>query len=173
MMYYRYRLCEEKMADSAHETGLWRFRSIEAWLTDDERRRVITAPDSGCQTVFKVFFLGRFRPYLVVLSALLPPVLILGGLGLYGLSFLPAWGNVVLGVLVLSGLAYSQNARINLWLDRIEPLRRSRRRLALAMTPLGIPAVVGLVGAVITHLHLHIFDRLFLRYGRLEHRTTK
>ncbi|MEE4379395.1 MAG: patatin-like phospholipase family protein [Candidatus Competibacteraceae bacterium] len=170
LMYYGYRLCEEKLADSASETGKWRFQTIEAWLTDNvKRQELLLHLTVGAKPFFKVFFLHRYRPFVLVLSALLPTALILGGAGLYGLSFLPAWANGMLALLVLSGLAYSQNARINIWLDRFDLIRRNRRRLALAMTPLGIPTVVGMVGAVVTHLHLHIFDRLFLRYGRLDH----
>jgi len=169
LMYYGYRLCEAKIADSAHEAEQWRFRAIEAWLTDDvKRQELLMHLTVGAKPFFKVFFLRRYRPYIVVLSALLPPALILGGTALYGLSFLPTWVNGMLVLLVLSGLAYSQNARINIWLDRFDLIRRNRRRLALAMTPLGIPTVIGMVGAVVTHLHLDIFDRLFLRYGRLE-----
>ncbi|NJN47952.1 MAG: hypothetical protein HC808_17385 [Candidatus Competibacteraceae bacterium] len=174
LMYYGYRLCDEKLADSTSETNQWRFQAIEEWLTDEEKRReLLMHLTVGARPFFKVFFLHRYRPYIVVLSALLPPVLILVGAGLYGLSYLPAWANAALGLLVLSGLAYSQNARINIWLDRIDLIHRNRRRLALAMTPLGIPTVVGLIGAVVTRLHLHIFDRLFLRYGRLENHTTQ
>ncbi|MFO1421354.1 MAG: hypothetical protein U1F59_10575 [Candidatus Competibacteraceae bacterium] len=38
------------------------------------------------------------------------------------------------------------------------------------MTPSGIPTLLGSSVAVATWVHLNRFDRLFLRYGRLEHR---
>jgi hypothetical protein len=36
------------------------------------------------------------------------------------------------------------------------------------MTPLGIPMIVGLLGAVVTWVHLRVFDKLFLRYGKVK-----
>jgi len=73
---------------------------------------------------------------------------------------------------LLSVVAYSQNARINQYLDRVERLRRARRRLARAMTPLGIPTLLGLLVAMAAWVHLKIFDRLFLRYGQIGRRIS-
>jgi hypothetical protein len=87
------------------------------------------------------------------------------------LSLLPWWVSGLLALGLLSVVAYSQNARINQYLNRVERWRRARRRLARAMTPLGIPTLLGLSVAVGTWVHLNIFDRLFLRYGGIGHRS--
>jgi hypothetical protein len=39
------------------------------------------------------------------------------------------------------------------------------------MAPLGIPTLLGLIVAMGTWVHLNIFDRLFLRYGRIGRRS--
>ena len=106
-------------------------------------------------------------PYAIVLAALMVPV----GVGAFVLSLLPWWVSGLLALGLLSIVAYSQNARINQCLDRVERLRRARRRLAKAMTPLGIPTLLGLSVAAATWVHLNLFDRLFLRYGRIGHRS--
>ena len=87
------------------------------------------------------------------------------------LSLLPWWVSGLLALGLLSVVAYSQNARINQYLNRVERWRRARRRLARAMTPLGIPTLLGLIVAVASRLYLSIFDRLFLHYGRIGRRS--
>jgi NTE family protein len=174
LMYYGYQSSGEKFGAtapdmaSAKSAPAWNFLTIDNFLTDDgQREKLLAHLKVGANPFFKVFYLKKALPYIVVLGALAFPV----GVSVYLLSLLPpmppmAWGLLLL--LLLSILAYSQNARIIQLLDRIPSFRRGRRRLAKAMTPLGIPMIVGLVGAVVTWVHLRIFDRLFLWYGRVE-----
>jgi hypothetical protein len=82
-----------------------------------------------------------------------------------------SWRVCLLALGLLSSVAYSQNARINQYLNRVERLRRARRWLARAMAPLGIPTLLGLIVAVASRLYLSIFDRLFLHYGRIGRRS--
>jgi NTE family protein len=172
LMYYGYQLSAGKIAAALPEIGttapVWNFFTIRNFLTEERRRQVLlTHLKVGANPFFKVFYLKKPLPYAVVFGALAFPL----GVSIYLLSLLPplppiAWG--LLSLLLLSIIAYSQNARIIQLLDRIPSFRRTRRRLAKAMTPLGIPMIVGLLGAVVTWVHLRVFDKLFLRYGKVK-----
>jgi hypothetical protein len=76
-----------------------------------------------------------------------------------------AW--VVLGLIAIVLVAYSQNTRIVQWMDQVPFLLRMRNRLASIMRPLGMPEILGAYGAMAAWVQLRIFDRLFLRYGRI------
>jgi hypothetical protein len=166
-MYYGYRLVSEQWPDSAPRAD-WRFLQIQDLLQDEPQRQVLLRHlGVGSRQFFKVFFLGKRLPYLIVLAALTAPA----GAGVFVLSLLPWWVSGLLVLGLLSSVAYSQNARINQYLNRVERLRRARRRLAKAMAPLGIPTFLGLIVAVASRLYLGIFDRLFLYYGRIGHRS--
>ena len=168
LMYYGYGLVGERWPDSAVATADWRFLRIQNVLRDETQREALLRQlEVGSKQFFKVFFLGKPQPYLIVLAALMAPV---GAVG-FVLSLLPWWVSGLLALGLLSIVAYSQNARINQYLDRVERLRRARRRLARVMTPLGIPTLLGLLVAVVTWVHLNIFDRLFLRYGQIGRRA--
>ena len=167
LMYYGYRLVGEQWPSPAAAGADWRFLRIQEALRDAPQRQVLLRQlEVGSKPFFKVFFLGKPTPYAIVLAALMVPV----GAVAFVLALLPWWVSGLLALGLLSIAAYSQNARINQYLDRVERWRRARRRLARAMTPLGIPTLLGLSVAVATWVHLNLFDRLFLRYGRIEHR---
>lgn len=168
LMYYGYGLVGERWPDPAAAGADWRFLRIQDVLRDETRRQVLLRQlGVGSRQFFKVFFLGKPQPYLIVLAALMVPVGVVG----FVLSLLPWWVSGLLALGLLSVVAYSQNARINQYLDRVERLRRARRRLARAMTPLGIPTLLGVLVAVVAWVHLNLFDRLFLRYGQIGHRV--
>jgi predicted acylesterase/phospholipase RssA len=175
LMYYGYRLCALKMPVPEHAPAQWNFCAVENWLTDhDKRQALLLHLEVGSRPFFKVFFLKKPLPYLIVMGALLPPVLTLVALGLYGLYLLPRWASVVVAVALLSLIAYSQNSRINQWLDRLGWYRRIRRKLAAALVPLGVPVLLGVLGAMAARVQLRVFDRLFLHYGQLrEHDVRK
>ena len=167
LMYYGYRLVGEQWPSPAAAGADWRFLRIQEALRDAPQRQVLLRQlEVGSKPFFKVFFLGKPTPYAIVLAALTVPL----GAAAFVLALLPWWVSGLLALGLLSIAAYSQNARINQYLDRVERWRRARRRLARAMTPLGIPTLLGLSVAVATWVHLNLFDRLFLRYGRIEHR---
>ncbi len=168
LMYYGYRLVSEKLQSPAAARADWRFLQIQDVLRDEPQRQVLLRHlGVGSKQLFKVFFLRKPLPYTIVIAALLVPV----GTVVFVLSLFPWWVSGLLALGLLSIVAYSQNARINQYIDRVERLRRARRRLARAMTPLGIPTLLGSIGAVVTWVHLSIFDRLFLRYGRVGRRS--
>ena len=168
LMYYGYRLVSEPWPDSAARAD-WRFLRIQDLLRDEAQRQVLLKYlGVGSRQFFKVFFLGQRLPYVIVLAALMVPL----SAGAFVLSFLPWWVSALLGLGLLSSVAYSQNARINQYLNRVERLRRVRRRLAKAMAPLGIPTLLGLSVATAARVYLSIFDRLFLHYGRIGRRSS-
>lgn len=165
LTYYGYRLVGETLPSPAAGSD-WRFLQIQEVLRDESQRQALLRQlEVGSRPFFKVFFLGKPMPYAIVLAALTVPV----GVTAFVLSLLPWWVSGLLALGLLSMVAYSQNARINQYLDRVERLRRARRRLARAMTPLGIPTLLGLSVAAVAWVHLNLFDRLFLRYGRISH----
>ena len=167
LMYYGYRLVSEKLQGAEPSAADWRFLLIQDVLRDESGRRLLLQHlGVGSRQLFKVFFLKKPMPYTIVFAALLVPVSAV----VFVLSLFPRWVSGLLLLGLLSIVAYSQNARINQYLDKVERLRRARRWLARAMTPLGIPTLLGLLGAVVTWVHLNIFDRLFLCYGRVERR---
>ena len=74
----------------------------------------------GSKPLFKVFFLNKSMPYAIVSTALLFPC----GLTALALYLLPPLVSVLLALGFLSVVAYSQNTRINQYLDRVKRLRR-------------------------------------------------
>jgi NTE family protein len=168
LMYYGYGLSSEKFQKAETTSSGWRFLTVQDFLrTDRDRQDLLLHLTVGARPVFKVFFLKRPFPYAIVFTALLLPV----SVTVFVLSLLPPLILGLLTLALLSIVAYSQNTRINQLIDKVAALRRGRERLARALTPLGIPALIGLTAAVVAWIHLNIFDKLFLRYGRIEGRT--
>lgn len=164
------RLAEGDDPDGRRETYSpdWRFQQVEAHLEDPELREALLAQlDVGARQFFKVFYMGRRLPYVILLAPVALPVLALLGL-LWLLPPLPWWVWAGVALVALSGVAYSQNARINQWIDRVPLLARWRRRLGAVLAPVGVPALIGLITATVVQIHLRIFDRLFLYYGGLD-----
>lgn len=145
----------------------WEFQGIEA-LADDprQRARLLRYLAVGSRQFLKIFYLGKALPWAIVILPTLIPIG-LSALLIYLLPPIPTAAWVVLGLLVLTAVAFVQNARIIEWLDQIEWVRRLRRRLAIALKPIGITMVVGMIGALASWINLQVFNRLFLRYGRL------
>jgi predicted acylesterase/phospholipase RssA len=185
LIYFGYGLAGLRLATAAAEPGgdlpapvrrrrvAWRFMVIPRLLEDPVRReRLLRHLEVGSKQLFKVFLLGEPLPWLIVIAPLLLPVALIV-VGFYLLPPLPGWLWGVVALLALSLLAYSQNSRIVRWMDSIDWLRRARARLAHSMAPLGVSSLIGLGGAIVTAIHLRIFDRLFLRYGRLPSATVE
>ncbi len=158
---------EPPSAPVPSSTVAWSFRRLQPLLSEPAGRdRLLHHLEVGARPIFKVFYLGKALPWVIVLAPLIVPVIAVG-LVIYLLPPLPWWVWAGVAVLLLSALAYTQNAQIIALIDRVPTLRRWRRRLATLMLPFGVPALAGLAGAAATWLHLRIFDRLYLRYGKL------
>ena len=154
-------------ADSREAVDSWRFQGIEALAGDPaERAHLLRYLDVGSRQFLKIFYLGRALPWVIVILPTLIPIG-LSALLIYLLPPIPTAAWVVLGLLALTAVAFVQNARIIEWLDQIEWVRHFRRRLAIALKPIGITMVVGMIGALASWINLRIFNRLFLRYGRM------
>ncbi|MEJ2530229.1 MAG: patatin-like phospholipase family protein [Halioglobus sp.] len=163
-----FHLGEHAPGADAGETGdRWAFQGIEALAGNPgERARVLRYLDVGSRQFLKIFYMGRTLPWIIVILPTLIPIG-LSALLIYLLPPIPTAAWVVLGLLVLTAVAFIQNARIIAWLDQIEWVRQLRRRLAIALKPIGITMVVGMIGALASWINLRVFNRLFLRYGRL------
>ena len=145
----------------------WRFERIEALAGDPaQRRRLLRHLDVGSRQFLKVFYLGRPMPWVVIMLLSLIP-LSLSALFFYLLPPIPRSAWLVLGVIALTTLAFIQNTRIIRWLDQMQWLRPVRRKLANVLRPLGATMLLGALGALSSWISLEIFNRLFLRYGRL------
>lgn len=148
--------------------GAWPFTAIGAQIADPEQRSMLLRQlQVGSRQFLKVFYLGKPLPYVVVIAPLMIPVALFALL-IYLLPPIPTPAWVVLGAIVLVGVAFSQNARILELLDQVEAFRRFRVRLAVALRPLGVTVIMGAVAAAACRLYLNVFNRMFLRYGRLQ-----
>jgi NTE family protein len=145
----------------------WQFSAISQLAGDTaERARLLHHLDVGSRQFMKVFYLREPLPWIIVVLPTLIPVGF-AVLLIYLLPPIPTSAWVVLGLIVLTAIAFVQNARIIEWLDQIEGFRLARHRLAVAFKPVGITAFLGAIGALATWINLQIFNRLFLRYGRM------
>jgi predicted acylesterase/phospholipase RssA len=148
----------------------WQFTGIRQ-LTQDikQREHLLRHLDVGSRQFFKVFYLGKPLPWLI---AILPTLIPIGFslLLIYLLPPIPTSAWVVLGLIVISAVAFNQNARIVGWMDQITVFKRLRKKLVTSLEPLGITVILGMTGALASWINLKIFCPLFLRYGRLEKR---
>jgi NTE family protein len=150
----------------------WHFQDIEALASEPRKRtHLLHCLDVGSHQFLKVFYLGRVLPWLVIVLISMIPVGF-SALLIYLLPPIPTAAWVVLGLLALSAVAFIQNARIIEWLDQVEWIRQARRRLATALKPIGTTMVLGAIGALASWFNLRVFNRLFLRYGRLRDQRT-
>ena len=146
----------------------WSFGAIGGQVADPaQRQSLLRHLEVGSRQFLKVFYLGRALPFAIVIAPLMIPVALFVLL-IYLLPPIPTSAWAVLVGIALVGVAFSQNARILELLDQIEAFRRFRVRLAVALRPLGVTVVMGAVAAAACRLYLSVFNRLFLRYGRLE-----
>ena len=158
---------EEKEATGEQTSG-WAFSAIRGMTEDaQERERLLHSLDVGSRQFMKIFYLGKPLPYVIVVAPLLIP-LALFVLLIYLLPPVPTSAWIVLALILVIGIAFSQNARIVEWLDQIPLIKRYRKRLAIALQPLGVTVLLGIMGAGATWINLRIFNKLFLKYGQLE-----
>jgi NTE family protein len=149
------------------DSGRWAFQSIEALAGDpEERARLLRYLDVGSRQFMKVFYLGKALPWVILIVPTLIPIGF-SVLLIYLLPPIPTAAWVVLGLLVLTAVAFVQNARIIEWLDQIDWIRDLRRKLAIALKPIGVTMMLAMIGALASWINLRIFNPLFLRYGRL------
>jgi NTE family protein len=179
LMYHGYMVSERHLAssqsgeDEVHQgaggpAGDWGFTLIRGLAADaGERRRLLRHLSVGSRQFLKVFYLGKPLPWLIAILPTLIPIS-LSVLLIYLLPPVPTSAWVVLGLLLVSGIAFAQNARIIEWLDQVETFKRWRKRLVVALKPLGITVILGGAGALASLVNLRVFNPLFLRYGRLD-----
>jgi predicted acylesterase/phospholipase RssA len=181
LMYHGYRVSEPHLVgNQAAETGAgedcrlppyhWNFADIQTLAEDArERERLLRYLNIGSRQLFKVFYLGKPLPWFIAVLPTVIPIS-LGSFLIYLLPPIPTSAWLVLGLMALSAIAFSQNARIVAWLDQMEAIKRLRKKLAIALKPLGITVLLGMTGALASWINLRIFSPLFLRYGRLDQR---
>jgi len=173
LMYYGYQLSRKIMENNVFElveesfpaTWNWRFLEIsDRFLNNDERRKdLLHHLAVGSHQMFKVFFLKKAMPYVILLP--FPMIFIL--LTLYLLlrvSPMVFWSFLLCSFLVLT---YTQNQRILKFTDNIVILRRIKQRILKIQVSLRLPEPLSYLLALASWIQLTVFDRLFLRYGRI------
>lgn len=148
----------------------WNFTAIKQLAENvRERERLLRHLEVGSRQFLKVFYLGKPLPWLIAIVPTLIPISF-SILLIYFLPPIPTSAWVVLGLMLISLVAYTQNARIIAWLDQVESFKRARQKLAIALRPIGITMLLGMTGALVSQINLRVFNTLFLRYGRLDNR---
>lgn len=179
LMYHGYMISEhhlfshqsqpaEVQPDSKPLDSHWQFTGICELAQDSQQREhLLRHLDVGSRQFFKVFYLGKPLPWLI---AILPTLIPIGFslLLIYLLPPIPTSAWVVLGLIMLSAIAFVQNDRIIGWIDQVPALKRLRKKLVTSLEPLGITVILGMTGSLASWINLKIFCPLFLRYGRLE-----
>ncbi len=179
LMYYGYQLCRNVLQDKGFElisdpipsTRNWRFFEIrDLFLTNEARRKdLIFHLEVGSRQMFKVFLLKKAKPYLILLP--FPVLMILLTLYLViRLSPMVFWILVICCVLVL---IYTQNIRILELMDNIEVFKKIKQRILKILISLKLPEPFSYIIALLSWIQLKVFDRLFLRYGRVRDNETK
>ncbi|MBC2715270.1 MAG: patatin family protein [Desulfobacteraceae bacterium] len=173
LMYYGYQLSRRVMENNGFElardsmpaTRNWRFLAIrDRFLNNDERRKdLLHHLEVGSRQMFKVFLLKKAMPYVI----LLPIPVIITLLTLYliiKISPMVFWGLLLCFALVLT---YTQNQRILKLMDNVAVLRKIKHRILKTLISLRLPEPFSYIMALASWIQLTIFDRLFLRYGRV------
>jgi hypothetical protein len=169
LMYYGFALSGDKLGgETLNGAAGWGFAAIGEMAKDKiGRERILRALQIGSHQFMKIFYMGKPLPYVIILLPMLIPIAFLFAL-IYFLPPIPISAWLILGGLVITGIAFSQNARITEKMDQVPVFRRWRKRLAIAMKPLGITVILGMIGAGVSSVALKVFNRLFLQYGKLE-----
>ncbi len=179
LMYCGYHLSRKVMENNGFElireplpaTRNWRFLGIrDRFLNNDENRKdLLHHLEVGSRQMFKVFLLKKAMPYAI----LLPVPMILTLLTLYliiRLSPMTFWGLMLCFILVL---IYTQNQRILKLMDNVAVLRRIKHRILKILISLRFPEPFSYIMALASWIQLTVFDRLFLRYGRVRETSGK
>lgn len=179
LMYYGYQLSRKVMENNGFEmvnealpaNEKWRFLEIrDRFLNNDAHRMdLLHHLEVGSRQMFKVFLLNKTMPYVIML----PFPVIFTLLILYLISRLSPmvfWSLVMLSFLVL---VYTQNQKILKLMDNVAVLRRIKHRILKTMVSLRLPEPFSYLIALASWIQLKIFDRLFLRYGRIRDTSGK
>lgn len=179
LMYYGYQLSRkvlknngfELISDPIQNTRNWRFMEIcDLFLTNEARRKdLMRHLEVGSSQMFKVFLLKKAMPYLILLP--LPVLITLFFLYLLiKISPMIFWTLLICFLLVL---VYTQNMRILQLIDNIAVLKKIKHRILKTWISLRLPEPFSYLIALLSGIQLKVFDRLFLRYGRVRDKVKK
>ncbi|MCD6585628.1 MAG: patatin-like phospholipase family protein [Desulfobacteraceae bacterium] len=173
LMYYGYQLSRKVMENNGFELvdeslsvpWNWRFLEIpDRFLNNDARRKdLLHHLAVGSRQMFKVFFLKKAMPYVILLPFLMIFILLTLYL-IIRVSPMAFWSLLLCSFLVLT---YTQNQRILKFTDNIVILKRIKQRVLKIQVSLRLPEPLSYLLALASWIQLTVFDRLFLRYGRI------
>jgi predicted acylesterase/phospholipase RssA len=166
------------------KTESWSFLAVDDALkpqNEPERRHLERLLDAGASLAFKIWKLSRPLQILAgaLLAALLAAVLwlfatrwddsILSILPPAAVQWVTSWTFKKVGLLVLSALALALVTAAGSALIGKKRfgyvLRVAKWRDTLKSIAIGVG--MSFAGFLVARLHLHVFDRLFLRYGKI------
>jgi NTE family protein len=179
LMYYGYQLSRKVMETNEFElvrellpaTRGWRFLEIrDRFLNNDAHRMdLLHHLEVGSRQMFKVFLLNKTMPYVILLP--FPVIFILLTLYLISrMSPMVFWSLLILSLLIL---VYTQNQKILKLMDNVAVLKRIKHRILKTMVSLRLPEPFSYIMALASWIQLHVFDPLFLEYGRVREKTGK
>jgi hypothetical protein len=125
--------------------------------------------DVGSRQMFKVFLLNKSMPFIIALPLPLAATL-LALFFIIKTSPLIFWSLLLCAALVL---IYTQNTRILQLMDNVSFLRKIKHRILKTLLSLRLPEPLSYVIALTSWIQLAVFDRLFLRYGRIKEESDK
>jgi NTE family protein len=158
----RFELMEGNRVADASE---WRFQEIhDRFLIDEKaRQELLLYLTVGSRQMFKAFLLDKRTPYLIALPL---PILIL----LISVFLIIRTSPMIFWLMLLGAtliLIYTQNAKILRLMDNAAFLRHIKNRILKILLSLRLPEPFSYILALASWIHLAVFDRLFLRYGRV------
>ena len=173
LMYYGYQLSRKVMENNRFElvreslptNEKWRFLEIhDRFLNNDAHRMdLLHHLEVGSRQMFKVFLLNKTMPYVILLP--FPVIFILLTLYLISrMSPMVFWSLLILSLLIL---VYTQNQKILKLMDNVAVLKRIKHRILKTMVSLRLPEPFSYIMALASWIQLHVFDPLFLKYGRI------
>lgn len=177
LMYYGYRLSCMEMESNAFELirepsppgNKWRFLEIEDrfFSHDAARKELLFHLEVGSRQMFKIFMLKKALPYMILLPVPLLALMLAMNVIVRSAPML-FLGILICGILVV---IYTQNRRILRFIDNVGFLRRMKQQLLKILLSLRLPEPLSYLMALAAWMQLAIFDRLFLRYGRVRRKS--
>ncbi len=173
LMTSAYRMTERQLKEGKCVPGFqepkevvdWKFLAIEEGMKkpNEKYQYLMKLLGTSNSLAFKIWKLSKpLKITAWILGAALLVLAVWAGIRWADLKIFPAVTVRRFGIVVLTTIAIVVlTAVLGKLLMRIGRLRNT-------LTRIGIGIAMSLVGFIIARIHLHVFDKIFLRYGNLE-----
>jgi predicted acylesterase/phospholipase RssA len=173
LMTSAYRMTEFELKDGkcvpglprTNERGNWNFLAIEEGMKEANRKHRYLMKLLGASNAlaFKVWKLSKaLKIGAWIFAAAVLAVIVWAGLHWADKKIFPTItvGRIGIVAMLIAAVALL-TAILGKWLAHIGHLRNTLMQISIGI-------VMSLLGFIIARIHLHIFDKVFLRYGNLE-----